>query len=319
MDNQEDLKRVTVIVPSYNEGSRIGYVLDALTKNQEFYEVIVVDDGSTDETADVVARYPVTYVKNEYNMGKGRAMDRGVSLAKTDVILFIDADIIGLNQRVLEAIVEPVLNGTMDMFVAMRGRKIFFFRFIFLFIAVLGGERAITKKLWNMIPDTYKQGYEIESALNFYALHYGKGFSYEVFNEIHQTSKEKKFGLWEGSKRRWKMLGKILWARLILQTKVLPKSVKVKRLSVIAVLQGMLGSCIGVLMLLAVYFGPRQFILKIFAKELIEDPVAPFVHLLLKIAALVSVNILLFIAIVITLGNLVILILAIRRFLMLTE
>jgi glycosyltransferase involved in cell wall biosynthesis len=67
-------ENITAIIPAFNEEKRIGRVLNVVTK-YPFCEIIVVNDGSTDRTEDVIANYPVKYIKNSQKMGKGYSMD----------------------------------------------------------------------------------------------------------------------------------------------------------------------------------------------------------------------------------------------------
>ena len=84
----------SIIVPTYNAEGTIETCLSAF-KNQsipkEDYEVIVVDDGSTDGTADIVKRYPVKYIRQE-NKGPAAARNNGANHAVGDIILFSDSD-----------------------------------------------------------------------------------------------------------------------------------------------------------------------------------------------------------------------------------
>jgi glycosyltransferase involved in cell wall biosynthesis len=93
--------RLSVIVPAYNEESRLGGTLDAIVAHLSdaglSYELIVVDDGSTDGTADVVGRRPsacpqVRLLRNETNRGKGYSVRRGMQEARGELVLFADAD-----------------------------------------------------------------------------------------------------------------------------------------------------------------------------------------------------------------------------------
>ena len=101
MDYKKDREKVTAIVPAYNEAERIGAVLAVLT-SYGFKGVIVVDDGSTDNTKDVVSRYDVRYLKIEENSGKGKAMDYAVSKAQTSFIFFCDADLKNLTHEIID-------------------------------------------------------------------------------------------------------------------------------------------------------------------------------------------------------------------------
>ena len=67
--------RTTVVLPAYNEGAALPHVLDELGQYlDESYEVLVVDDGSNDDTAEVAERYPVRLVQHKSNRGKGVAI-----------------------------------------------------------------------------------------------------------------------------------------------------------------------------------------------------------------------------------------------------
>ena len=96
---------MTAVVAAYNEAERIATVLRTLVTYPRFADVVVVDDGSTDDTAAVVDAFDVTYLRVEPNHGKGHAMDLGVRHAATDVIFFADADITGLTHTMIDQIV----------------------------------------------------------------------------------------------------------------------------------------------------------------------------------------------------------------------
>jgi cellulose synthase/poly-beta-1,6-N-acetylglucosamine synthase-like glycosyltransferase len=86
--------RCSIVVPAYNAGATLGACLEALLGQsvpRESCEVIVVDDGSTDDTPAVLARFPVTAVR-QGNRGPAAARNRGASLARGEVVLFTDAD-----------------------------------------------------------------------------------------------------------------------------------------------------------------------------------------------------------------------------------
>ncbi len=81
---------ISIIIPAYNEALRIGPTLETLSPT---YEIIVVDDGSTDETLSVLRKFPrIRILINEKNKGKGYSVKRGMLEAKGDYRLFMDAD-----------------------------------------------------------------------------------------------------------------------------------------------------------------------------------------------------------------------------------
>jgi glycosyltransferase involved in cell wall biosynthesis len=88
-----DSVRTTVVLPAYNEGAALPHVLDELGEYLDSsYEVLVVDDGSTDNTADVADRYPVRLVQHASNRGKGVAIRTGITQAQGENVVIMDAD-----------------------------------------------------------------------------------------------------------------------------------------------------------------------------------------------------------------------------------
>ena len=89
---------VSIIVPVYNRASEVHKCIDALVEQnypKEQYEIIVVDDYSTDELKSVVEKYPnVQYVLNKLEFSLPGARNMGLSIAKGDIIVFLDDDAI---------------------------------------------------------------------------------------------------------------------------------------------------------------------------------------------------------------------------------
>ena len=117
--------RVAAIVPAYNEEQTIGTVVEALLQCQLIDELIVVSDGSDDHTVDVASKYPVKVIELKENVGKGGAMKAGASATTCDVLLFVDADLVGLNHEHIKALLEPVLSRrtAMSIGVFSEGRR----------------------------------------------------------------------------------------------------------------------------------------------------------------------------------------------------
>jgi cellulose synthase/poly-beta-1,6-N-acetylglucosamine synthase-like glycosyltransferase len=85
---------VSVIIPAHNAEGTIRQCLDALVGQSypaDSYEVIVVDDGSTDKTGTIVQDYAVKYIRQE-NQGPAAARNKGAEEARGEIILFTDAD-----------------------------------------------------------------------------------------------------------------------------------------------------------------------------------------------------------------------------------
>jgi len=86
------LSRISIILPAKNEAAALKDLLPRLTAAQPGAEIIVVDDGSTDETRAVCAEAGVVCLSSPYSMGNGAAIKRGARAASGDVLVFMDGD-----------------------------------------------------------------------------------------------------------------------------------------------------------------------------------------------------------------------------------
>ena len=110
--------RVTVVLPAKNEAEGLRRTLPALRACLPDAELIVVDDGSTDDTAAVAAALGATVLSSPYSMGNGAAIKRGTRAAVGDVLVFMDAD--GQHDPAHIPVLLARLNQGFDMVVGAR-------------------------------------------------------------------------------------------------------------------------------------------------------------------------------------------------------
>jgi glycosyltransferase involved in cell wall biosynthesis len=135
------IKTLSIIIPAYNEGPRIHFILDKvksvkLTNNIQ-KEVIIVNDCSTDNTEDAILKYieiselNIQYYKHDYNQGKGAALHTGISKASGEYLIIQDADL-EYNPEEYNDLLKPVIQGHADVvygsrFMGSNPHRILFF------------------------------------------------------------------------------------------------------------------------------------------------------------------------------------------------
>ena len=112
--------KVSVVIPAYNEVQTIAEVLRRITRAQRDVEIVVVDDGSTDGTREVLRSRPdVTVVFHERNAGKGAAIRTGLAYVTGDVVIVQDADL-EYSPEDYPVLLAPILSGDADVVYGSR-------------------------------------------------------------------------------------------------------------------------------------------------------------------------------------------------------
>ena len=86
-------KNVSVIIPAKNEGKNLDRLISNLRQSYPDFEIIVIDDGSTDDTAAIAKSAGATVYSHPYNIGNGAAIKSGIRTASGDILVFMDADL----------------------------------------------------------------------------------------------------------------------------------------------------------------------------------------------------------------------------------
>jgi len=125
----EKIKMISVIIPAFNEEKRLPDTIDEIINYFKHlkltFEIIIIDDGSTDSTKDIILKKynfkNINYLRNKINKGKGFSIKKGVLNAKGDLILFTDAD---LSTPIFEfEKLKEYLNKGYDIAIASRALK----------------------------------------------------------------------------------------------------------------------------------------------------------------------------------------------------
>jgi glycosyltransferase involved in cell wall biosynthesis len=199
--------RISCIVCALNEGPRIGAVLAVATAHPLVAEVIVVDDGSTDDTAQVAAGFPnVRLISHAKNQGKSKAVATGVAAARHDLLMLLDADLKGLQATDLTALAIPVLDGRAAVSLSLRRNSLALFRLVG--IDFVSGERVVDKYLLaDVLHDIHAlPRFGIEVFMNKRIIAGRLPIAVANWRAVTQSRKTEKLGWWRGVLAEWRMV-----------------------------------------------------------------------------------------------------------------
>ena len=162
------MEKVTAIIPAYNEEKHIGRVLSVLEKVDKVNEVIVVDDGSEDRTKKVSKSFEqVKVVSHGVNRGKKEALNTGVKHSKDRNLLFLDADLVNLEEKHITSMLTSFFESekeTMVLGIFKDRRRLTDFAMVL--HPKLTGQRVLTKKVWETAYKKKSKGFGAEVAIN---------------------------------------------------------------------------------------------------------------------------------------------------------
>ncbi|MEO6508874.1 MAG: glycosyltransferase [Patescibacteria group bacterium] len=187
---------ITCIITFFNERDRILKVLDGVIKIKGLYEILLVDDGSTDGSAELIRKhYPkLTIIRNPKNMGKTEAISVGLKQTHDTHILLLDADLQNFQYKEVEKAVVAFKNApTIDMIILKRNNKR-----LFRANTLISAERILQKQDLLEVLAAYKtKGFQIELAINQYMMDNNKNV-YWIPISAANTSSIKKRGVISG-------------------------------------------------------------------------------------------------------------------------
>lgn len=110
---------ISALVPAYNEEDKIENTIKSIKKSKYINYIVVIDDGSKDNTAEIAIKLDVEVIRLETNRGKGFALECGIRkvINKSDIIVFLDADLEESSIEV-DRLIEPILKNQCDVTIA---------------------------------------------------------------------------------------------------------------------------------------------------------------------------------------------------------
>jgi glycosyltransferase involved in cell wall biosynthesis len=140
--------KISCIVCAYNEADRIRHIMTAVHRHPALAEVIVVNDGSTDDTDKLLRGYPdIRLISYSPNRGKTYAMGQGIAAARGEYLMLLDADLTGVTAADVQALADPVLNGQAQVSISLRSNSLALYRGLGL--DFVSGERVIPASLFS--------------------------------------------------------------------------------------------------------------------------------------------------------------------------
>jgi glycosyltransferase involved in cell wall biosynthesis len=186
------MNTLTAIICAYNEEDNIKNILRSVSEISIINEVIVVNDGSQDQTGEIIKSLKLIMdfkdIHYPKNMGKGCALAKGIESSKSEYLVFIDADLSNLNSNHIYQLVNPVINNEVDMVLGQAtdtriNHNINPFKYF-------SGQRALRKKDILHILDRIKPSrFGVETIINLHYQATHKSIKYVNLKELKHPTK----------------------------------------------------------------------------------------------------------------------------------
>ena len=195
---------IDVVIPARNEAATVAGVVSAARGCRLTREVVVVDDGSTDGTAEAAIAAGAKVVRREAGTGsKANAMEVGVAATDAEAILFCDADCVGLTAGHLDDICRPFVEGRAAMSVGCFDYGLL--NPLVLRLPPTSGERVLPRWVWDAVRPEKRSGYSIEIMINEVVAEGRLPASVRTMYGVTHRTKRDKLGLRRGYRETWRM------------------------------------------------------------------------------------------------------------------
>ena len=183
--------KISAIICAYNEEKTVKEVVTTVC-DYLFDEVIVVNDGSTDDTDKILNELlnlpSLKYIALPENKGKGYAMSIGVENSTGEIIVFIDADLSNLKEEHFEQLITPIFSNEADMVLGQAAETLINYKFNP--FKSFTGERAMLKKdIMPILEEMKTSKFGVETLINLYFQAHEKSVKYTMLEGLKHPTK----------------------------------------------------------------------------------------------------------------------------------
>jgi glycosyltransferase involved in cell wall biosynthesis len=223
--------QTAAIIPTYNEEINVAGVLEVLHATQMLDEIIIVDDGSSDGTIEILhqaaladPRYRV--IRHEKNGGKGQAIFTGWAATCAPVLLLLDADLKNLTPGHIQDLLDPILTHRADMTLGLFRGGHFSTTLSHTLTPFLTGQRGLRAELLKYVSREASAGYGFDIALTMAANQKGYRKRIVRLDGVWHPSSESRSerGFWFGAVWKARMYGQIMRAWWLVMRERYPKA-----------------------------------------------------------------------------------------------
>jgi hypothetical protein len=206
---------IGAVVPAFNEEERLPNVLSVVTACPFVRQVVVVDDGSQDNTARVAEQFSVRVIRFAYNRGKAAAVWTGLQEIHQPVVVLLDADLKGLCPGHVYALARPIALDSADMTLGIFKGGGVLTDLSHRLPPWVTGQRALPLERVHQLPDLSDLGYGLEATISKFAGEHHWRVKTVMLQGVSHVTKEEKLGVRRAFTARagmyWAM-GKARWA-----------------------------------------------------------------------------------------------------------
>jgi polyisoprenyl-phosphate glycosyltransferase len=223
---------IAAIIPTYNEELNVSGVLEVLRATNILDEIILVDDGSSDKTVEILRQAAkvdrrIQVIQHEKNKGKGQAIFTGWAATAAPIILLLDADLKNLTPEHIQALLTPVIDHRADMTLGLFRGGHFSTDLSHWLTPFLTGQRGLRAELLKYVSREAAAGYGFEVALSMAVSQRNYRKRIVFLKGVWHPSSEiriERGGYWNGKLWHFRMYGQIIRAWFIATRQRYPKS-----------------------------------------------------------------------------------------------